>query len=298
MSTIGHRNVALAQAKKAKNDEFYTRLIDIEKELTHYKEHFKDKIIYCNCDNPKESNFFKYFALNFKSLGIKKLITTHYNEGGTSYKLEFIDGKSIKTPLKGNGDFRSDECISILKNVDIVVTNPPFSLFMEYIGQLIEYNKRFLILGNINAVTYRIVFKNIIKNKISLGYNCPENFIVPNENVTKGVPTIWYTNLDIKKKYKDIPLYKLYNEAEYPKYDNYDAINVDRVKEIPMDYAGYMGVPISFIRKYNPEQFEILGITGLKGESGGLHGKNAKSIHALINGVKKYRRIFIKNKRL
>ena len=298
MSKMGYRNVRLTKAKKSKNDEFYTKLIDIEKELMHYKKHFKGKIIYCNCDNPKESNFFKYFTLNFKPLGIKKLITTHYNKGGTSYKLEYIDGKSIKTPLKGDGDFRSNECISILKNVDIVITNPPFSLFMEYIAQLIEYNKQFLILGNLNAVTFRIVFKNIIENKIKLGYNILTEFIAPNGDIKRGAPTVWYTNLDIKKRYKDITLYKLYNEIEYPKYDNYDAINVDRVKEIPMDYAGYMGVPISFVTKHNPKQFEILGITGIKDESGGIHYKNAKSIHALINGVKKYRRVFIKNKRL
>ena len=298
MSKMGYGNVRVNKAKKLKNDEFYTKLIDIEKELMHYKEHFKGKIIYCNCDNPKESNFFKYFTLNFKPLGIKKLITTHYNKGGTSYKLEFIDGKSIKTPLKGDGDFRSNECISILKNVDIVITNPPFSLFREYIAQLIEYNKQFLIVGTLNAAAYKIVFKSIKENRIWLGYNYPKDFIAPNGDIKKFGNIVWFTNLEVSKRYEDIILYKLYNEVEYPKYDNHDAINVDKVKEIPMDYTGYMGVPVSFVTKYNPKQFEILGIAGIKDESEVIQYKNAKSNKATINGVEKYRRIIIKNKRL
>jgi len=298
MSTMEYRNIRLTKAKKSKNDEFYTKLIDIEKELMHYKKHLKGKIIYCNCDNPKESNFFKYFTLNFKPLGIKKLITTHYNKGGTSYKLEFVDGKSIKTPLKGDGDFRSDECISILKDVDIVITNPPFSLFREYIAQLIKYNKLFLILGNLNAVTYKIVFKSIKENRIRLGYNPLTEFLTPNGEIKRGAATVWYTNLDTKKRHEDITLYKLYNEIEYPKYDNYDAINIDKVKEIPMDYGGYMGVPISFVTKHNPKQFEILGITSMDSNNEGIQYKNAKNNKTTINGVEKYRRIIIKNKRL
>ena len=278
----------LALAKKNKKDEFYTQLTDIEKELNHYKEHFKNKVVFCNCDDPKESNFFKYFALNFKYLQLKRLVATHYNEGGKSYKLEIIedinkDGKinlddAITTPLKGNGDFRSEECIKILEESDIVVTNPPFSLFREYIAQLIEYNKKFVIVGHQNAISYKEIFQLIKENKIWLGYGFKggaghfinkfyEDYASASdrkEGMIRVSGVHWFTNLEIKKRYEDLILYKKYNQENYPKYDNFDAINVDVTKEIPIDYAGYMGVPITFMDKYNPDQFEIiaLGIVG------------------------------------
>ena len=278
----------LALAKKNKKDEFYTQLTDIEKELNHYKEHFKNKVVFCNCDDPKESNFFKYFALNFKYLQLKRLVATHYNEGEKSYKLEIVedinkDGKinlddAITTPLKGNGDFRSDECIKILEESDIVVTNPPFSLFREYIAQLIEYNKKFVIVGHQNAISYKEIFQLIKENKIWLGYGFKggaghfinkfyedyANASDRKEGMIRVSGVHWFTNLEIKKRQEDIILYKKYNEENYPKYDNFDAINIDVTKEIPMDYKGYMGVPITFMDKYNPEQFEIiaLGIVG------------------------------------
>ena len=278
----------LALAKKNKKDEFYTQLTDIEKELNHYKEHFKNKVVFCNCDDPKESNFFKYFALNFKYLQLKRLVATHYNEGEKSYKLEIVedinkDGKinlddAITTPLKGNGDFRSDECIKILEESDIVVTNPPFSLFREYIAQLIEYNKKFVIVGHQNAISYKEIFQLIKENKIWLGYGFKggaghfinkfyEDYASASdrkEGMIRVSGVHWFTNLEIKKRQEDIILYKKYNEENYPKYDNFDAINIDVTKQIPMDYKGYMGVPITFMDKYNPEQFEIiaLGIVG------------------------------------
>ncbi|PWE20207.1 modification methylase [Aliarcobacter skirrowii] len=278
----------LALAKKNKKDEFYTQLTDIEKELNHYKEHFKNKIVFCNCDDPKESNFFKYFALNFKYLQLKKLVATHYNEGGKSYKLEIVedinkDGRinlddAITTPLKGNGDFRSDECIKILEESDIVVTNPPFSLFREYIAQLIEYNKKFVVIGHQNAISYKEIFQLIKENKIWLGYGFKgsaghfinkfyEDYASASdrkEGMIRVSGVHWFTNLEIKKRHEDLILYKKYNEEIYPKYDNFDAINIDVTKEIPMDYNGYMGVPITFMDKYNPDQFEIiaLGIVG------------------------------------
>ena len=306
----------LALAKKNKKDEFYTQLTDIEKELNHYKEHFKNKVVFCNCDDPKESNFFKYFALNFKYLQLKRLVATHYNEGEKSYKLEIVedinkDGKinlddAITTPLKGNGDFRSDECIKILEESDIVVTNPPFSLFREYIAQLIEYNKKFVIVGHQNAISYKEIFQLIKENKIWLGYGFKggaghfinkfyEDYASASdrkEGMIRVSGVHWFTNLEIKKRQEDIILYKKYNEENYPKYDNFDAINIDVTKEIPMDYKGYMGVPITFMDKYNPEQFEIiaLGIVGsidftcnkkmeIFNKQGGLTGKytfNAK----------------------
>ncbi len=269
-------NKNLHQAGKAKKDEFYTQLSDIEKELGNYKEHFKNKIVFCNCDDPLESNFYFYFSQNFEFLGLKKLISTHYESEKPSYKLEIVkdynkDGKinkldTIKTPLKQNGDFRSPECVEILKETDIVVTNPPFSLFRDYIAQLIEYNKKFLILGNINTISYKESFELLKTNKIWLGYNTVRFFNTPNGSLFETARTFWYTNLDIKKRHEDLILYKTYygNESVYPKYENYDAINVNETKEIPMDYRGNIGVPITFMDKYNPDQFEIiaLGIVG------------------------------------
>lgn len=257
-------NKNLHKANQAKKDEFYTQLADIEKELSFYKEHFRGKIIFCNCDDPEESNFWHYFAQNFEHLELKKLIATHFEDEKPSYKLEIVadineDNKinkldMIKTPLKQNGDFRSPECIEILQEADIIVTNPPFSLFREYVGQLIEYNKKFLVIGNYNAVTYKEIFPLIKENKIWLGvsldgrniwFRIPESYekyhkIEKDIKYAFVASTIWYTNLDHKKRHEDIILYKTYhgNEIQYPRYDNYDAINVDKVKDIPVDYCG------------------------------------------------------------
>lgn len=283
-------NKNLHNANRAKNDEFYTQLSDIEKELRNYKAHLKDKTVFCNCDDPEESNFWNYFAQNFEHLGLRKLISTHYETEKPSYKLEIIrdvnkDGKinkldTIKTPLKQNGDFRSPECIEILKESDIVVTNPPFSLFREYVSQLFEYNKKFIIIGNQNAITYKEIFKLIKDNKVWLGqsihsgdreFRVPDHYVIhsPSKRVDeRGVQYVrvngvrWFTNMDYKERHDDLILYKNYkgNEDEYPYYENYNAINVDKTKDIPMDYGGAMGVPITFLDKYNPEQFDIIDI--------------------------------------
>ena len=294
-NTNSNQNINLHNAKKHDNDEFYTDLSDIENELKHYNNHFKDKTVYCNCDDPEISNFFQYFSYKFEELGLKKLIITCYKNQNTDLfnrnipkkatHLECIKNKkNNKIPnikinkLKGDGDFRSEECIELLKQADIVVTNPPFSLFREYVTQLIEYNKKFLIIGNMNAITYKEIFKLIKEGKIWLGcsirsgdreFGIPKDYPLTaassriddkgNKFIkVKGVR--WFTNLDYKKRHEDLILYRTYNPDEYPKYDNYDAINVDKTKDIPLDYKGAMGVPITFMDKYNPEQFEILGL--------------------------------------
>ena len=306
------------KAKKNKADEFYTQLPDIEAEMRHYKEQFRGKVIFCNCDDPFESNFFKYFAMNFNFLGLKKLISTCYANSPIAYEqLSLFDVKSLEvksgdaklphkieitevkdenadgavdladveyllknrkntlTLLKGDGDFRSTECLDLLKEADIVATNPPFSLFREYVAQLVEYDKKFVIIGNTNALTYKEIFMLIKDDKLRTGYtnfNVGMYFYVPDnwdkyhkiENGRKMVrvsTSCWFTNLDVKKHKGFITLYKQFNAEEYPRYDNYDAIEVSKVAEIPYDYDGEMGVPITFLDKYNPEQFEILGIT-------------------------------------
>lgn len=306
-------NRNLHKANQAKKDEFYTQLVDIENELKHYKEQFRDKVVYCNCDDPFESNFFKYFAANFNALKLKKFIATSYNKSpiagrqlplfemeglksikpkdAESHKIEINEvsdinsdgainlddvvqllkrGKNVTIPLTSNGDFRSDECIELLRKADIVCTNPPFSLFRDYVAQLVKYDKKFLILGNVNAITYKEVFKLIKENRIWLGYcnNRDKKFEVPktyeydaiiNGKKMKTVGAIWYTNLDVAKRHEPLTLYKKYNPEGYPKYVNYNAIEVPKVTEIPMDYDGEMGVPITFLDKYNPSQFEIIG---------------------------------------
>ena len=264
-------NNHMNKAKKAKNDEFYTQIGDIEKELLHYKEQFNDKIVFCNCDDPESSNFWKYFDLNFDHLNLKKLISTHYDKEKPTYKLEIIRDKSnkklepIKTNLIQNGDFRSQECIDLLKESDIVCTNPPFSLFREYVDTLIKYDKKFLIIGNYNAVTYKEIFKLIKDSRLWLGYNKCKNFLT-SDNSIKSVFTSWFTNLDVKEHHKSLELTKSYytNPDYYPKYDNYNAINIDKIKDIPYDYNEDMGVPITFLDYYNPKQFKIiaLGIVG------------------------------------
>lgn len=310
------KNDNLHKAKDNKQDEFYTRLEDIENELRHYKEHFKGKIVLCNCDDPFESNFVKYFILNFEVLGLKKLIATSYATSqivGTQlslfdgeeedmdnkrkpYKIEVtkvvdengdgaIDLEDFKATLrknkpkrlKGDGDFRSTECIELLKQADIVCTNPPFSLFREYMKVLIEYEKQFLIIGSQNNITYKEIFPLIKDNKLWLGYKSGDMaFTVPDSYEPRETRywqdesgqkwrslgnICWYTNLDVQKRHEDMVLYKSYNAEEYPLFDNYNAINVNKVSDIPYDYLGTMGVPITFLDKYNPDQFEIEGIT-------------------------------------
>ena len=340
MSTHSHRN--LVKAKNQKNDDFYTQLVDIEQELKHYRKHFKGKVVYCNCDDPRISNFFHYFSYNFEKLGLKKLITTCYKnnqidlfskeDAEHAIKLEYNGDKNgNKTPdieeigvtsLKGDGDFRSQECVEILKEADIVVTNPPFSLFREYIQQLIDFNKKFLVLGNKNAVTYKEVFKLIKEDKMWIGqtsmskdmlFNIPKHYakrLVDSKKVGSGyklidgevlarASAVWFTNMDHQKRHEELILYKKYSQEEYPKYDNYDAINIDKVVDIPIDYDGYMGVPITFLDKHNINQFEIIGLSASAGydkEIVGIPFTGDKDARASVNGKTKYARIIIKRK--
>ena len=262
---MSQKNSNLNAAKAAKNDEFYTQLTDIEKELKHYKHHFKDKVVFCNCDDPTWSEFWRYFHLNFEELGLRKLISTHYDPKESTYKLEYTGGDDtnievgVKTPLAGNGDFRSDECIALLNEADICVTNPPFSLWRFHLAQLIEHNKKFIIIGNMNAIKYKDVFPYIATNRLWLGCNAVHEFRQPDGTIKKFGNICWYTNLDIAKRHEQLILWKTYNPQDYPKYDNYDAIEVGRVENIPIDYDGIMGVPISFMNKYSPDQFDIVG---------------------------------------
>ena len=342
----------LNAAAKAKKDEFYTQLTDIEKEMRYYRKHFKGKTVLCNCDDPFESNFFKYFVLNFNRLGLKKLIATCYATSpiaGQQLSLFDVVGgdeeqrnkpyKAVVTKvydvtgdggvdmfdvaelfkthenelveLEGNGDFRSEECLALLDEADIVVTNPPFSLFREYVAVLMEHQKKFVIMGNINAVTYKEFFPLIKDGLVWPGasFNKTMEFILPddyqkwNYRMADGrkvgkVPTIaWYTNLDIKKRHEELILVKKYagHEDEYPKYDNYDAIEVSKVADIPFDYDGVMGVPITFLDKYSPDQFEIIGISGDLANPLLIDGKR-KTGRFYINGRRLYDRIAIRNK--
>ena len=346
-------NASLRAAEKAKQDEFYTQLADVEKELKYYKQHFQGKVVLCNCDDPYESNFFKYFALNFNALGLKKLIATCYNGSPVSgnellldfgdtvddpkkiaYKVEITevtdvngDGainladvkylmqndKNVISILKGNGDFRSQECIELLKEADIIVTNPPFSLFREYIAQLMAYHKQFLIIGNQNALTYKDIFTYIKNNELWLGYKFGDmSFQVPSYFEPRATRywvdetgqkwrsmgnVCWFTNLDIQKRHEDIILYKHYSTGDYPNYDNYNAINVDKVSDIPCDYDGVMGVPITFMDKYNPSQFELLGIMNTGETNEGIRYPNTPHGRPIINGKELYLRILIRRKR-
>ncbi len=350
-------NKNLREAKKAKKDEFYTQLVDIELELKHYKEFLKNKIVFCNCDDPYESNFFKYFAINFNHLGLKKLIATCYDTSPVSYtqlsffgvnenktypnknrrayrieinevpdmnndgaidlsdvKLLLLNKKNTLVHLNGDGDFRSEECIEFLKQADIVVTNPPFSLFREYVAQLFEYDKKFIILGNVNAITYKEIFKLIKDNKIWLGqsihsgdreFRVPDSYPITSNSYRvdeNGVKYIrvkgvrWWTNIDYKERHEDLVLYKKYNKKEFPNYDNYNAINVDKTCDIPMDYNGYIGVPITFLDKYNPDQFELFGIMNTGEQNTGIRYPNTPHGRPLINGVEKYLRLIIRRK--
>ena len=306
-------NANLHKAKDAKNDEFYTQLTDVAKELMHYKEHFKDKIVLCNCDDPTWSAFWKYFHLNFAELGLKKLISTHYDREEATYKMEYTGGDDndievgVKTSLEGNGDFRNQECLDLLDEADIVVTNPPFSLFREYVACLMEHKKKFLIIGNKNAITNKEFFPLLREDKVWIGRNGVKEFLQPDGSIKKFGNICWYTNLDIKKRHEKLILWKEYNEVEYPKYDNYDAINVDKVTDIPVDYYGVMGVPITFLDKYCPEQFEIIwqasGNTRACCPSDILHNVLHYAQHSedrggcgVVNGQRQYSRIFIRKK--
>ncbi|MHB0993692.1 MAG: adenine-specific methyltransferase EcoRI family protein [Sulfurovum sp.] len=328
-------NKNLHSAKKGKNDEFYTQLEDIERELKHYKEHFKNKVVYCNCDDPRVSNFFHYFSHNFEKLGLKKLIATCYknqdtnlfsqNNSENAVYLEYDGDKNGDNvpnveeigvhALNGDGDFRSQESIELLKQADIVVTNPPFSLFREYVAQLVEYDKKFVIVGHQNAITYKEIFKLIKENKLWLGYGFKggaghfinikyEDYATASdhkEGMIRVSGVVWFTNLEIKKRHEDLMLYKNYTPEEYPTYDNYDAINVNKTKDIPIDYSGVMGVPITFLDKYNPEQFKILGMSASAGYSEDVVGipfLGDKDARPLINSKNTYARVFIKNRRL
>ncbi len=317
-------NKILNDAQKAKKDEFYTQLSDIENEVRHYRQHFEGKTVLCNCDDPRISNFFNFFAFNFENLKLKKLITTCYknqdvnlfsqNASEKAVYLEYYgdrNGNKVPDPeeigikpLKGDGDFRSAECIELLKQADIVVTNPPFSLFREYVAQLIEYNKKFLIIGNMNAVTCKEIFPLIKNNLVWYGPSISSGdreFQVPKDYPlnaatcriddqgrkflrVKGVR--WFTNLEHSRRHETLVLYKNYAPEEYPKYDNYDAIEVSKTADIPKDYDGLMGVPISFLDKYNPEQFEIIGLdrytVPTKFLVNGRFGINGKKIYARI----------------
>ena len=287
-------NKNLTAAKRIKNDEFYTRLEDIEKELTNYKEYFKDKIIYCNCDDVEYSNFYKYFKDNFNKLGIKKIIATNLSLDNTAYKTEFDNNsKESRTELRGNGDFRSEECVKLLQESDIIVTNPPFSLFREYIAQLIKYNKDFLIIGNMNAATYKEIFPLFKNNQVWFGYTSPKIFITPDRTEKKFGNILWYTNLESGKRHCRIDLKNCYygNENNYPKYDNYDAIEVSKVVNIPKDYYGLMGVPVTFLNKYCPEQFELIGHDhDLTGDG----GAGISDGQFICKGKNVYKRILIK----
>jgi len=311
------------KASQAKKDEFYTQLADIENELKHYKDQFRGKVVFCNCDDPKESNFVKYFSMNFEHLGLKKLIATHYKDANlftqeSPYKLEYTgdkngnripDSSEFMNEMISDGDFRSQECVDLLKQANIVVTNPPFSLFREYIAQLVEYKKKFLILGDQNAITYKEIFKIIKENKLWFGYDnggtkwfqVPDDYDIPTESrkkIVNGVKyfsmgrIMWFTNLGTTKRHEELTLYKKYTPKEYPKYDDYDAIEVSRVFEIPMDCDGAMGVPITFLDKYNPKQFEIIGIDRYV-EDNPNYGKRFT-----INGKELYARIIIRNKKV
>lgn len=349
------KNTSLNKASRAKEDEFYTQLPDIEAEMRHYKDQLRGKVIFCNCDDPYESNFFKYFAMNFNYLGLKKLMATSYADSYIAgEQLSLFDGKSIYDkksgekraykieitevtdenadgavdladveyllknrknalmPLEGDGDFRSAECIALLKESDIVITNPPFSLFREYVAQLMEFEKHFVIIGSQNAITYKEIFPLLRDNKLWLGYKSGDmEFIVPDyykPRVTRyreenGIKyrsmgnICWFTNLDLQKRHESLTLYKQYSPEEYTSFDNYNAINVNKVSDIPYEYNGVMGVPITFFDKHNPEQFDIVGL--IAGNIKGLAGIPSKSGKdgPYINGKLKYGRILIKKKK-
>lgn len=267
------KNCNLHSAKTAKNDEFYTQITDVAKELMHYKQHFKNKTVLCNCDDPTWSAFWKYFHLNFAELGLKKLISTHYDRTEATYKMEYTGGNDndveagVKTPLEGNGDFRNRECLDLLDECDIVVTNPPFSLFREYVAVLVEHKKKFLIIGNKNAITYKEFFPLLKDDEVWIGCNSPSEFSTP-DGITKKLNglTRWFTNMDVAKRHEKLILWKQYTPEEYPKYDNYDAINVDKVSDIPVDYCECWGVPTKIFDMLCAAEWEVVRKSNEDGE--------------------------------
>lgn len=293
-------NGNLAAARRKKNDEFYTRICDIEAELRWYQDHFEDQVVYCNCDNIEQSNFVKFFQAKFIDYKLKKLIVTYYVEAGTSRKM-IMDAPDniVITDLSGDGGFASQECLELLDEADIVVTNPPFSLFKEYVSLLAQRDKRFLIIGSVNAITYKQVFPLIKANQLWLGVS-PRNmtFILP-DSTSKQVNACWFTNLVHYKRNTPILLYKQYSPQEYLRYDNYDAIEVSKVRDIPVDYEGVMGVPITFLEKYCPDQFEIIGATESEGKgfSNGIWNSESNVSQALVNNKRVYKRFLIKHKK-
>lgn len=306
------KNSNLAAAKRKKNDEFYTRREDIEAELFHYKNHFEGKIVYCNCDDPASSEFWKFFQRVFKDWKLKKLIATHFepDEKNYSYKIEMHEGDDwqmvpARIPLPCNGDFRSAACIELLKEADIVVTNPPFSLYREYVDQLITYGKKFVIIGNKNSITYKEIFPLLKNNEMWIGYTSPSEFYLPDGDLTKKVNGLcrWFTNLDIKKRHEPLDLRGNYFDPEVnPKYDNYDAIDVKKVNDIPCDFNGVMGVPLTFLDKYNPDQFELIGMgTGYTAKEIGVtknyRGRTDLAITKDGKSRCPYSRILIRRKR-
>ena len=312
------QNQNLNRARETSDDEFYTQLRDIEREVQHYKDHFHGKTVLCNCDDPRVSNFFDYFARNFEFLKLKKLTATCYknqerdlhsrHDCERAISLEYLgdlNNNRIPDPneigvreLQGDGDFRSNECIALMRESDIVVTNPPFSLFRDYVAQLAAHKKKFLIIGNFNAVTYKEVFRLIKANKIWVGASPRGMEFKRPDGTLNPVNACWYTNMDYAKRHENLFLHKTYNADEYPTYDNYDAINVDATKKIPADYTGVMGVPISFLDKYNPDQFKIVGMgeDNGRGFSGGVW--KGGSLKCLIKGKAKFKRLFIKRERV
>lgn len=330
------KNSSLSAAKVAKEDEFYTQLSDIEKELRHYRSHFRDKVVYLNCDDPRVSNFFHYFSYNFEKLGLKKLIATCYKSQDidlfsehTAEHAVYLEYEGDKDgdlvpgpdeigikPLRGDGDFRSSESIELLKQADIVVTNPPFSLFREHVAQLMDHNKKFLVIGSQNAITYKEVFRLFKEDKLWQGYNSGDMaFQVPDHYPPRETRfwvddagtkwrslgnACWFTNLDTAKRHESLILYKSYSPEEFPTYDNYDAIEVGRTEHIPADYDGVMGVPITFLSRYNPDQFEIVG-SDHEVKDGLLpwlvrEGWTGKVDRAYLNGRRMYARILIRRK--
>ena len=303
------RSDDLKKAKAEKNDEFYTQLEDIEKEMSHYTEQFKDKVVYCKCDKPEQSMFWKYFYDNFHSLGLKELVSTYYDIETAVYKTTYDGNDVVKSALQCNGDFRSQECIDVLDECDIVVTKPPFSLFREFVATLIEHDKQFLIIGNVNSIICKELVPLIVENKMWLGasihsgdrkFNVPDYY--PLEAAGCGIDSDgrkfirvkgvrWFTNLDYLARHEELVLSKMYSPEEYPTYDGYNAINVNKTKDIPMDYDGEMGVPITFIDKYNPDQFEIINLDRY------INGYDTHSDKLFtVNGKRLYRRIIIKRK--
>ena len=292
-------NAVLKRAKREKNNEFYTQKKDIENELIHYHHHLKDKIVYCNCDDYRKSKFVEYFMENFEKIGLKKLISTGFSKDGQGTYSEY-DGTIFKTGfLSGNGDALGEECTEILKQADVVVTNCPFSLFRKYVSHLMKYGKKFLIIGNMNAITYKEIFPYIKNNELWMGMNWVKDFVQPNGEIKKFGNICWYTNIGNSHRNTELDLYKKYSADEYPKYENYDAIEVSKVSEIPMDYDGVIGVPITFLDKYCPTQFEIIWTTDRGGDGmlDELKLPHTRYDAPVINGKGLYKRILIRRKK-